>query len=88
MTDSYRVSTNKAKAVRAGIVDQRATGGRNKAPRPIVVETRWKPAVCPAAFKRWAEWSKHRAYRNVAEAQALIDLKARTEPNFEYRIKP
>lgn len=77
---SYRESSNAAKAVRRGITEAKPVGSKNKAPRPVVVESRRKTSTRP-----WVKWG---AYRNAAEAGQALDQLARKYTFAEFRIKP
>ena len=85
---TYREQTVKAKAVRAGIVDQRRAAGRNARPRPVVLEHRKSPNYKGALLEFVKDWTKWGAYRNQAEAEAAMSNAARKYPFYEFRIKP
>lgn len=86
---SYREQSLKAKAAREGIVEQRASPGKNKKPRPIIVELRMKTKDPMARFfTNSHKWRKCGAYRNEAEARAAMDQQSRKYSFYEYRLKP
>ena len=81
---SYREQCLKAKAVREGVIEARPAGSRNAKPRPIVVESRW----IGSGISRDRAWSKWRAYRSEAEAQAAISNAGRKYGFLEFRLRP
>lgn len=81
---TYREQGLQAKAVRVGIVDARPAAGKNRRPRPVIVQSRFNPKQL--ADKPWSK--KWGSYRNLAEAKAAMDQAQRKHPWIEYRIKP
>lgn len=80
----YREESNRAKAARRGIVEQRPVGGKKRQAKQVVVEYRY-----PNWPFKWArEWRKFGAYADTETAQAVIAAKTRSATSAEYRIKP
>lgn len=78
---SYQESTNAGKAARRGIAEQRQGPGKNKRPRPVVVESR-RTGLLNRSWRRWG------SYRTSAEAETMIANAGRKYPWAEFRIKP
>lgn len=78
---TYRESTNAGKAAKRGIAEQRQAPGKNKRPRPVIVESRGL-GVLNWGWRRWG------SYRTTAEAETMIANAGRKYPGTEFRIKP
>jgi hypothetical protein len=79
----------KVKEARKGVVDQRPVGGKNKKPRPVILEHRSRPESPLAKFfpEDTQEWRKWKAYRSEAEAiRAMEKLKQQYHLS-EFRIR-
>lgn len=85
----YREQCAKAKAARAGIVEQRPIRVAAKKDKPIVVQSRrHKRCTLPHSMIT-LEWRKWGSYRTAEEAQRVIDLQSRKHSElWEFRIKP
>lgn len=85
---SYREGNNHAKAVKRGIVDQRAGQGNSKKATPFVVEFRLGTPV--GAFDRslFLEWRKVGKYRTREIAERFVSRDKVKWPHCvpEYRI--
>lgn len=83
MPESYREQSNKAKAVREGIISPTPVGGKNRRARPVAIEVKVISKTNPN--KPWKKW---RFYRNENEANmALKNLRIRYD-FYEFRIAP
>ena len=78
---TYRESTNAGKAAKRGITEQRQAPGKNKRPRPVVVESRGT-GILNRGWRRWG------SYRTTAEADAMISQAERKYHWSEFRIRP
>jgi hypothetical protein len=86
--NSYRESCNEAKAVRAGIVEQRPIRPTSKKDKPVIVECR-RHLRCqlPESLvsKEWRKWNR---YRTVEEAEKAMALQRRKLSDlWEFRIR-
>ena len=80
----YRESSNRAKAVRRGVVEPRPVAGKKTQAKAIVVEWRWPDSP----FKSFRKWSKRGAYATAEVAIRALDNFKRKHPRWEFRIKP
>lgn len=64
---TYRQEAIAAKAARLGITDQRPLPGKNKRPRPVVLQYRDRT--------KWRRWSEYRNIREAQEAMAQLQRK-------------
>jgi hypothetical protein len=89
MSSSYREGNNRAKAVRAGIVELRPNLTRSKKDRPIVVESRPLPGSFAFGMRRGRDWFKWGQYRAAREAeQAIANLARKYGGLWEFRVRP
>ena len=87
MVSDYREGCIRAKAARAGIIEQRGTMPKAKKAKPIVVEFRYQPQR-NRLWKNDREWRDYGNYRSADEAQRMIDGQMRKHPTlWEFRIK-
>lgn len=87
IVSDYREGCNHAKAVRAGIVEQRPIRTAPKKERPVILESRPLEGTYACA-RRNGEWRKWHAYRSVREAeQARDNLNRKYARLWEFRVR-
>lgn len=79
----------KFKEARRGNVEQRTVGGKNKKPRPAVLEHRSRPEsplakIFPEDVQRWRKW---KAYRSEQEAIRALEKLNQEHPLSEFRLR-
>ena len=89
MSTTYREDCLKAKAAKAGIIEQRPVRGKSGKPRPVVLEFRTIPGHPLGSISghknRWLKW---KAYRTEAEAQNAAEVQRRKHSTlWEFRIR-
>lgn len=82
---TYREQTEIYKLKRAGIVEPKRMGSKNKRPRPWILFVR----MPQSGFADFREWHKdYRAgYRTEEEANAAVRSLKHKHPTWEYRVE-
>mgnify|MGYP001559996552 CR=1 FL=1 len=83
---NWKEDANHRRAVRQGITDQRAIGGRNGRDRPWAVYYRFTKAAGVFFFGN-GKWLKMRAYRTKEEAEKAIEQYKRKHGFYEMRLE-
>lgn len=98
MKTDYKQSAVDRKDERHTVKPEEEFRPRNKdtrSPREVIIEYRWNPEKAPkwsSMFTTDGKWRKHKAYRNLKEAQHALENLTRKHAStltwWEYRIKP
>jgi hypothetical protein len=80
---SYREQCVQAKAVRAGIIEQRSVGTKKRQTKSVVVECRYT-----GTMKGERGWRKWRSYADDETAQQAASQLNRKYTVTEFRVRP